>query len=164
MQSYISFKELLEQPIQSVLSGESEVEDYLSVQIGHLVDIPIEFKNNEEIKIHVFEDFCYDGRRVWQLFYVTFKDQPVMICYAAGREGQDSYSSRIFDVTILTDMVMFIAEQRNFYGIESFRQDELNKVRHNAVFVEIKTTNFDEKADDFINFYSNKFNDVFSNW
>jgi hypothetical protein len=163
MQSYISFKELLEQPVQSIVSDDDDVEDYLSIQIGELVDFPRNFKNNEAIKIHIFEDFCYDGRRVWQLFYVTFKDKIVMACYAAGREGQDSYSARVFDLEAFSEMVMFIAEQRDFYDIEKLKHDELNKIRKKIAAIDIPT-GFDESANDFINFYSNKFNDVFSNW
>lgn len=163
MHSYISYKELLEHPIQSIVSGDYEVEDYLSIQIGELVEFPMDFKNNENIKIHIFEDFCYDGRRVWQLFYVTFKDKIVMACYAAGLEGQDSYASRVFDLKALTDMVMFIAEQCDFYGIEKLKHDELNKIRKKIAAID-RPTEFDDSANDFINFYNNKFNDVFSNW
>lgn len=164
MTSYISFKDVLEQPVQTVLVDDYDVEEHLSGQLCDIVDIPRNFNSNGSIKLHFFEDFCYDGRRVWQLFYVTFHDKPVMICHAAGREGSDVVASRVFDLSVFSDMVMFIAEQRDFYDIDSLKNNELNKVRHLISITDTTLVSPTDDATSFINFYSNKLNDVFSNW
>lgn len=41
------------------------------------------------IEIKYLKDWCYDGRRVWQLATVWFWNKPVMIIQNAGREGDD---------------------------------------------------------------------------
>ena len=164
MSSIITFRELLEQPIQLVTDKSFDVHDYLYVHLSHLIDIPYDFNADKAVKVHVLQDFCYDGRRVWQLYYVTFKEQLVMFCYAAGREGQDSYSSRIFNVQALTDMVFHIAEKQDYYDIEEYKKIEFESIYKRIHEAAIGTTSLDEKANDFINFYSNKFNDVFASW
>lgn len=163
MTNYISFKELLDYPVQSVVHDEDSVKNYLGIHLCDFVEFPIKFNVNQAIKVHVIQDFCYDGRRVWQLFYVTFKDELVMFCYSAGREGCDSYSSRLFNSSAFTDMVLFIAEQAPYYD-ESLKISELNYICKRINKQSIPITTLDEKADDFINFYNNKLNDVFSSW
>lgn len=163
MTHYTSFKELLDYPVQAVVDETYAVEDYLALHLCNFVEFPTNFNVNKAIKVHVIQDFCYDGRRVWQLFYVTFKDELVMFCYSAGREGRDSYSSKLFNTKAFTDMLLFIAEQDDYYD-ESFKLTELNTICNLVHRQNITITNLDEKADDFINFYGNKLNDVFSNW
>lgn len=163
MHSYISFQELLDYPVQSVVHDAYFVKDYLGIHLCSFVEFPIDFNVNKEIKIHVIQDFCYDGRRVWQLFYATFKDELVMFCYSAGREGNDSYSSRFFNIRAFTDMLLFIAEQDNYYD-ESFKLSAFNTICRRVTQQNITITTLNEEADDFINFYSNKLNDVFSSW
>ncbi len=43
----------------------------------------------ERASIRFIKDFCFDGRRVWQLAVVCFDGQPVMITQNGGREGYD---------------------------------------------------------------------------
>lgn len=122
MSSIITFRELLEQPIQLVTDKSFDVHDYLYVHLSHLIDIPYDFNADKAVKVHVLQDFCYDGRRVWQLYYVTFKEQLVMFCYAAGREGQDSYSSRIFNVQALTDMVFHMLKSKTIMILKNIKR------------------------------------------
>lgn len=164
MPSYISFKDVLDQPVQTVLVDDDDVDEHLSCQLCDMVDIPRNFKNNDTIKLHFFEDFCYDGRRVWQLFYVTFHDKPIMICHAAGREGSDLVAFRVFELSAFSELVMFIAEQRNFQDNDYFKPDELNKIRHLISITDITLVSLNDDATSFINFYGNKLNDVFSSW
>jgi len=160
----ITFRELLEQPKQLVTDESFDVHDYLSIHLSNIIDMPYDFNGDKLVKVHVLKDFCYDGRRVWQLYYVTFKDQLVMFCSAAGREGHDNYSSRIFDAKALTDMVFHIAEKQDYYDVEEYKKIEFEAIYKRINELAIETTDLDEKADDFISFYSNKFNDVFDSW
>lgn len=57
MTSYISFKDVLEQPVQTVLVDDYDVEEHLSGQLCDIVDIPRNFKNNGSIKLHFLKTF-----------------------------------------------------------------------------------------------------------
>lgn len=164
MSSIITFRELLEQPTQLVTDASFDVHGYLYTHLSHLIDISYDLNDDKLIKVHVLKDFCYDGRRVWQLYYVTFKEQLVMFCYSAGREGHDSYSNRIFDLSIFIDMVFHIAEQQDYYDVEEYKKIKFESIKERIDEADILTTSLDENAGDFISFYSNKLNDVFDSW
>ncbi len=62
----------------------------------------------ERVSIRFIKDFCFDGRRVWQLAVVVFDGQPVMITQNAGREGDDHAVRFITDLEGMMRMVAFI--------------------------------------------------------
>lgn len=62
----------------------------------------------ERISIRFIKDFCFDGRRVWQLAVVAFDGQPVMITQNAGREGDDHADRFITDLEGVIRMAAFI--------------------------------------------------------
>lgn len=49
-----------------------------------------------------------DGRRMWGLGYITFKDEPFMIIRNAGREGRDFSDEFVFDDKIYSEFLSFI--------------------------------------------------------
>jgi len=59
------------------------------------------------LKYYAYHDF--DGRRVWFLFSVWYKNHPIMICQEAGREGNDHTEEFITDADGYTEMIKYIA-------------------------------------------------------
>lgn len=57
MTHYISFKELLDYPVQAVVDETYAVKDYLGIHLCNFVEFPINFNVNQAIKIHVIQDF-----------------------------------------------------------------------------------------------------------
>jgi hypothetical protein len=64
--------------------------------------------NNELITIKTLKYFDFDGRRLWLLRTVWFKDSPVMIIQNAGRGGEDHYERFITNATLFKDMLLYI--------------------------------------------------------
>lgn len=77
-------------------------------------DTVVAIKKSLDIRIDVYKDFCYDGRRTWRLCSVYWKETPVMIIQNAGREGDD-YTNRfilnrekyIEMIECLRDLIVF---------------------------------------------------------
>ena len=144
----MNFKELLDYPVE-------KVETDCRVLFGHYYNhvdgldrwsLKDDFENQDKIKIHYLKDFCFDGRRVWKLYYVTFEDDVVMFCKNAGREGDDHHGKAILNTDLYFSMLGYI---------KSFEQ----------VGFEVNYTfKLEDAADDFVYFYNNHLTDTFTHW
>lgn len=99
------------------------------------------------IKIHFLKDHCFDGRRVWQLYYVTIDDNLVMFCSNAGREGDDHYSRRIFDKDSYLELVKYM---------KSFCKDGEQEIGD--------LTDLEDDASGFYEFYGNRLDGYFDRY
>jgi hypothetical protein len=59
----------------------------------------IDDEQNQRVEVRLYEDYSFDGRRIWVLGSVWFDDQPVLIFQNAGREGRDHSARYITDPT-----------------------------------------------------------------
>jgi hypothetical protein len=94
----------------------TSVEHLSGYYYNHIYEVGDEFPmvkyevKTERVEIRFIKDFCFDGRRVWQLATVWLDSKPVMIVQNAGREGDD-YSARfITDATLFREMCQHIKE------------------------------------------------------
>lgn len=99
----------------------------------------------ERVSIRFIKDFCFDGRRVWQLAVVVFDGQPVMITQNAGREGDDHAARFITDMDGVMRMAQFIIS--------------LKPVEHIAE--EGKLVGLDEDIPSLTKFYGQRLDDPF---
>jgi hypothetical protein len=63
---------------------------------------------NNRIKIKIYKDFNFDGRRFWRLASIWLDDKPVMIIQNAGREGDDHEERFITNKELYVEMIKFI--------------------------------------------------------
>jgi len=63
---------------------------------------------NDRVEVRFLKDYCFDGRRVWQLATVWFDEKPVMITQNAGREGDDYAKRFITDAVAFVEMCQYI--------------------------------------------------------
>jgi len=68
----------------------------------------IENDPTEDIEIHYFKDFCFDGRRTWTLAGVKFRGEWVMITQNAGREGDDHTARFVTNIEVYNNMLNHI--------------------------------------------------------
>ena len=102
-----------------------------------------EWQNADRIVVNYLEDFCYDGRRTWTLGYVQFDGYTIMVFKNAGREGDDHYGSRVFDVSRFREMEYYL---RDLIEIPE---------------PEVAQTSLDADAGDFEEFYSDSIHTPF---
>ncbi len=65
---------------------------------------------SDRIEIRFLKDWCFDGRRVWQLATVWFEGKPVMVTQNAGREGDDHSERFVTDADGLMAMCSHIKQ------------------------------------------------------
>lgn len=65
-------------------------------------------ERNTKVKIKIYKNHCFDGRRIWRLASVWFEDKPVMIIRNAGREGDDFHDRFITDKELYLLMIDYI--------------------------------------------------------
>jgi hypothetical protein len=107
----MNFKELLDRPVQSVDTNAHVLIGYRYSFVDGFEDfynLGDSFQNQDKITIHYLKYFCFDGRRIWQLYYVKFEGELVMICKNAGREGDDEYDFAVFNKDIYNRMTGYI--------------------------------------------------------
>lgn len=143
----MNFKELLKYPVEEVSFDFSQLFGYRYTHIPEIGDerelgANLDYgriKDQTRIKINYLKDHCFDGRRVWQLYYVTFDEKLVMFCNNAGREGDDHYSRKVFDKELYLQMLEYI---------KTFIEDGFEDVD------DLGTTEDDASA--FFEFYGNR--------
>lgn len=67
-------------------------------------------KPNERVTLRFLKDWCFDGRRTWQLFTVWLDERPVMIVQRAGREGDDHIARFVTDAGTYGEMIKYLRE------------------------------------------------------
>jgi len=80
--------------------------------------------NQTKIKIHVYKEFDFDGRRIWRLAAVSFKDEFVMIIQNAGREGDDHAERFITNIDAYQKMVKYL---KDILNVIEFDMEEIKK-------------------------------------
>lgn len=144
----MNFKELMDYPVEKV---EKDCNVLFGYYYNHVDGIDRwslneDFQNQDKIKIHYLKDFCFDGRRVWQLYYVTFEDSLVMFCKNAGREGDDHSGKAVINSDVYIEMLKYI---KSFEKID-FEADY--------------QSNLEEDASEFISFYGNTLDGYFERY
>lgn len=147
----ITFEELLKYPVEKISNG---VYELFGCYYNHVPELEehkyyvrhTDIEDTKQIFLEFFKDFCFDGRRVWQLYSVKFDNELVMLCKNAGREGDDHEGRVIFNEKAYKSMVVFLL---------SFTQQEKS---------DIVVTNLKEDARDFYSFYNNTLDDKFERW
>lgn len=76
-------------------------------------------------EIRFIKDFCFDGRRVWQLAVVCFDGKPAMITQNAGREGDDHARRFITDRDGVLALAGYINSLR---PVEMIREDDNSRL------------------------------------
>ena len=69
----------------------------------------IDDEANTQVVIKCYADHDFDGRRIWYLFSVWYKNRPIMVCQQAGREGNDHTEEFITDPDGYTEMINYIS-------------------------------------------------------
>lgn len=145
----MKFAELLKMPVQYVDNDAYILTGFYYTHLDYIDDLyslDESFREQTRISIHYLKDFCFDGRRVWRLYYVKFDGQLVMICKNAGREGDDHYGHKIFNKDVYLEMLRFI---KSF----EFSDD-----------TEYHVACLDDDATEFESFYGNSLSGVFSSY
>lgn len=99
------------------------------------------------IKTKFIKNFCFDGRRTWELGYITFDDKPVFFFNASGRDGCDNYGRAIINQSLLDDLEKYIISLCDFEDWEIENEYSL-----------------DDDATWMTNFYQQSLFDEFKTW
>ena len=70
------------------------------------------FRPSTRIKVRIYKDFNFDGRRFWRIASIWIDDIAVMIVRNAGREGDDFYDRFITNQEAYGEMVSHLSELR----------------------------------------------------
>jgi len=70
------------------------------------------FRPSNRIKVRIYKDFNFDGRRFWRIASIWIDDIAVMIVRNAGREGDDFYDRFITNQEAYREMVSHLSELR----------------------------------------------------
>jgi len=110
--------------------------------IPELDDVYLYDADLSRIEVRFIKDWCYDGRRVWQLASVWFDGSPCMVVQNAGREGDDFSNRFITNRGVFSAMIEYIRKQTE-------QDDEVNE------------TDSDRPEPLLTEFYSQSLNGVF---
>ena len=113
----VTFADLLKMPIESESIGFDHrmfyywkfFDDNYSARMDNELLI-----NQARVKTKVIKNFCFDGRRTWELGYLTFDDVPVFFFYAGGRDGCDTYGRAIVDDVLSNELEKYIISLCSF--------------------------------------------------
>lgn len=107
----VTFTDLLNMPVEIV---ENTI-DYRCFQYWKFFSHDINERVNEpklrdecRTKTHFIKHHCFDGRRTWELGYVTFDNQPAFFFQAYGREGLDGYGKAIVVQQTYEDLITYL--------------------------------------------------------
>jgi hypothetical protein len=145
----MNFKELLDYPVESV---DNDAYVLVGFYYNHLqgmddlYSLDDSFKAQDRISIHYLKDFCFDGRRVWRLYYVKFDGQLVMICKNAGRDGDDHHGNKIFNTEAYSAMIRYI---KSFETVDDCDQ---------------MAATLEDDASEFVSFYGNSLGSYFERY
>lgn len=127
----MKISELLEKPVEYTSRNLYLLSKHLDEQIDfdydydwHSLDLHQEKVGDVDIKY--YKDWCYDGRRIWVLASVWYKQNLVMIIQNAGREGDDHCENFVVDIDMYNDLVSFLSsfERKNTLHIDMYDVDE----------------------------------------
>lgn len=113
--------------------------------IPELGDVYLYDADLSRIEVRFIKDWCFDGRRVWQLASVWFDGSPCMIVQNAGREGDD-FSDR------------FITNRDAFFAMIDYIRQQTKQ------YEDVKEVDPDRPEPMLTEFYSNSLNGVFGRW
>lgn len=113
----VTFNDLLNMPIEKEEIGIDNRMFYhwkfFDDEYSHRID-STRLEQDARVKVKFIKNFCFDGRRTWELGYLTFDDKPVFFFYASGRDGCDTYGRAIVDDVLSNELEKYIISLCSF--------------------------------------------------
>lgn len=85
--------------------------------------------NEGRIETKYIKCHCYDGRRTWELGYITFDAKPAFFFYAYGRDG---YGKAIMDESNTYELTKYIKSLVHF---EDYEIDKIYSLDDDATWI-----------------------------
>lgn len=111
MENKITFSDIFNMP---VVESENGIHyrcfyhwKYFDEDINYRLDTDAVIEQGR-VKTCFVKKHCFDGRRTWELGYITFDGQPVMFFYAYGRDGVDGYGNAIVNESLRDDLIKYL--------------------------------------------------------
>lgn len=119
----VTFNDLLKMPVVEV----ENIIHYRCFYYWKFFDDELELSSDENaivikedrVKTKFIKNHCFDGRRTWELGYITFDDQPVMFFYAYGRDGLDGYGKAMINDHLYRDLIQYMKSLKDNEDFES---------------------------------------------